>query len=411
MSGRQLLLALTVGLLLLAGLLFYFLGESAWRLWNIPVMLPSFADARSILAGVQAQRLGYDPLYQNPLDPFGRVMAYPRIWLLLAAFPLSTDSTAAFALAEILLFLVGLFIFAGKVERPAALAIAAMAVSPAVMLCFERGNTDLVVFFLLAAALALPPYLPALAVGLAELSAFLKLYPVVALGLLLRESRKNAALWLSGALAVFAIYLALTRSDIRQVFAMASKGVGFNYGVGVIGLWLRDLSGSAPLGAAVLACSYMAAYALLVFALYRSQRLAPALAVTTQRLLDAFRVGALLYVGTFLQGNTWDYRLVFLIFTIPQLVDWSRGQLSSARNVARLSLALVLLSAWIPLLGASEPPTSSPAAILQVLVDELTDWVLFAALCDLIFASLPDWVREQVQLFFAKYRRLARAER
>ncbi len=411
MSGRQLLLALTVGLLLLAGLLFYSMGESAWRLWNIPVMQPSFADARSILTGVQAQRLGYDPLFQNPLDSFGRVMAYPRIWLLLAAFPLSAANTVAFAAVEIGLFLVGLWIFADKVERPAAIAMAAMAFSPAAMLCFERGNTDLVVFLLLGAALALPSYLPAPALALTELAAFLKLYPVVALGLLLRETRKNAALWLSAGLTVFAIYAALTWKDIRQVFAMASKGVGFNYGVGVIGLWLRDLTRSAQFGDAVLACSYLAAYVMLLFALYRSQRLGASLAAASPRLLDAFRVGALLYAGTFLQGNTWNYRLIFLIFSLPQLVEWSRAEASFARNIARLSLALVLVSAWFPLLGASEPPAPSLTGILEVLLDELANWLLFVALCDLLFASLPDWLREQVSLFFEKYRRLARAER
>jgi hypothetical protein len=67
-----------VGLLLSVGLLFYFMGEAAWRLWNIPVMTPASADTRTILSGIQAQRVGYDPLFQNPLDPFGRSMAYPR---------------------------------------------------------------------------------------------------------------------------------------------------------------------------------------------------------------------------------------------------------------------------------------------------------------------------------------------
>src|SRR5512142_2615579 len=110
MSGRQLLLCVVVGLLLLAGLLFYFMGESAWRLWNIPVMRPSFADARSILTGVVSQRLGYDPLVQSPADPFGRPMGYPRLWLLLGLLPLSPVNTPALAAVEIALFIAALFI-------------------------------------------------------------------------------------------------------------------------------------------------------------------------------------------------------------------------------------------------------------------------------------------------------------
>lgn len=40
----------------------------------------------------------------------------------------------------------------------------------------------------------------------------------------------------------------------------------------------------------------------------------------TKELL-AFRIGAGLFVGTFALGNNWDYRLVVLILTIPQLLQ------------------------------------------------------------------------------------------
>ena len=409
MNGKQLLLVWLVGLLLLVGLPFYFMGESAWRLWNIPVMLPSFADTRSILTGVQAQRLGYDPLIENPLDPFGRVMAYPRPWLLLGILPLSPANTPLLAGIEIALFLVALFIFVDRLDRQAVPWIAAMLISPAVMLCFERGNTDLIAFFLLAAAIALLPRLPGLAVLVTELAAVLKLYPIIALGMLLRQSKKAAALWLSAGLAVFALYAAFTWRDIQQVLAMASKGVGFNYGATVLGVWLWDLTGSARLAGAAFALCYLAAYLLLLSGLYRSYRDAPAFVITNPRRLDAFRVGALLYVGTFLQGNTWNYRLIFLIFTVPQLVEWLRGEPSLWRRITRTTLALILLSAWAPLFGASEPPSASIPGVLQVLVDELLNWSLLGAFSYILFVTLPEWIREQIALFFEKYSKPARA--
>ncbi len=409
MSGKQLLLILLVGLLLLAGLLFYVLGEQAWRLWSIPVMLPAFADMRSILAGVQASRLGFDPVFQNPLDPFGRVMAYPRLWLFLAAWPLTTAHTTAFAVGEIVLFLAALFIFVDRLERASAVLIAAMAVSPAVMLCLERGNTDLIVFFLLSLALALLSRAPVGALLLTELAAFLKLYPVMAFGMLLRLTRRTAVLWILAAVAVFAVYLALTWRDVQQILAVASKGVGFNYGAGVLSLWLRDLTGSFRIAAVVMAFAYLLAYVILVVALYHSQQDAAEPGEASTRLLDAFRVGVLVYLGTFLQGNTWNYRLIFLIFTIPQLVDWSHVDMPGTRRAARLALACVLLSAWLPLAGASEPPAASLAGVLQVLADELVNWSLFGFLSYLLFASLPEWIRGQARLFFEKYRKLASA--
>jgi hypothetical protein len=276
MSGRQLLLIVLVGLLLTVGLLFYFMGEAAWRLWNIPVMTPSFADTRSILSGIQAHRLGYDPLFQNPVDPFGRVMAYPRLWLLLGAFPLSPDHTSAAAAAEIVLFLIALFSFVERWDRRAVPWIAGMLISPAAMLCFERANTDLVAFFLIAVALALLPRLPVVSVLITELAALLKLYPAMALGFVLREPKERAVPWLSAALAVFVIYVAFTWGDVRQILAMASKGAGFNYGATVVGVWLLDLTGSAGLARFAVACAYLVVYLVLLVALYRSYRDGPA---------------------------------------------------------------------------------------------------------------------------------------
>ena len=40
--------------------------------------------------------------------------------------------------------------------------------------------------------------------------------------------------------------------------------------------------------------------------------------------LVGFHAGALIYLGTFAVANNFDYRLVFLLLTLPQLVEWVR---------------------------------------------------------------------------------------
>ncbi len=408
MSGKRLLLLLLVGLLLLGSPLFYFLGSAAWRLWNVPVMMPSFADTRSLLSGIDAQRLGYDPFSENPLDPFGHVVVYPRLWLWLGVFPVTADNTALLAVIQIVLFLSGLFLFLDRFDRPTALLVATLVVSPGAMLCYERANADLVAFFLLACALALLARWRALSVLLVELAAFLKLYPIIALGCLLREPKKKFALWLANGLAIFGLYAALTWQDIGRTLSGSPKGVGFNYGVTVPGLWLLDLTSSRPVADTVIALSFLLVYFLLLYVLYRGYRDQLSVPVENLRALDAFRVGALIYIGTFLQGNTWNYRLIFLIFALPQLAEWARADVPRLAGIARLSLALVSLSAWLPLFGASEPPSPTVLGGAQLIADELANWGLWVCLTYLFLASLPDWIRAQIDLFFAKYGRRSR---
>ena len=54
-----------------------------------------FFDARNLTAAWECQRLGYDPLYENPCDPWGRPLMYLRPWLLSACLGLDQSHTFA----------------------------------------------------------------------------------------------------------------------------------------------------------------------------------------------------------------------------------------------------------------------------------------------------------------------------
>ena len=71
MRGKQILfLLVAVGGILLIEMLFLFYGyKNTWRLWNIPMMLPYFADLCTIPGGVEFYALGNDPLINNHGDP------------------------------------------------------------------------------------------------------------------------------------------------------------------------------------------------------------------------------------------------------------------------------------------------------------------------------------------------------
>ena len=122
--------------------------------------------------------------------------------------------------------------------------------------------------------------------------------------------------------------------------------------------------------------------------------------VSSERNLAAFRMGASIYVGTFLLGNNWDYRLAFLILVVPQLLGWTRSSDKEYRYAALANLFVVMASCWhfviwySPLLNFSETSTE-----VWFVMDEILNWVLVPGFVYLLFASFPDWVRELFRHF------------
>jgi hypothetical protein len=111
-------------------------------------------------------------------------------------------------------------------------------------------------------------------------------------------------------------------------------------------------------------------------------------------------------VGTFLLGNNWDYRLAFLLLLVPQLVEWMRSANRKYRTAAWMSAILVLLSCW-HLWILQLPPVSLLYSVddpkrFWMILDEAFNWMLFASLAYLLFASVPEWVKELPRILLLK---------
>jgi hypothetical protein len=212
-----------------------------------------------------------------------------------------------------------------------------------VLLGVERGNPDLPVFALVVAGLLLlraaSPRVCAAAHGLLLLAAMLKLYPVLAWLPALRQPRRRLVAGVGGIAAAFGVYALLIRDDIRAVRELAPRETIFSYGAGILG---AETFGTA----AVLAVGLLGAA--LVVALARRTHGASSVS-WDDRDLDLFQAGAAVFVGTFALGYNFNYRLAFLLLTIPQLLRWSRDAHAPV-PLARLGLTAVLASLW---LGAS----------------------------------------------------------
>ncbi len=395
LSGRRLLALLLVagGAALVASFLTIGYTET-WGLWGFPVMTPHFADLRTITGGAESYALGFDPMVANPGDPWQRVMNYPRVWQALFLLHIDQSDTTWLGLTIIALFVAGLFLFMPRLDRGATLLLFAALCSPAVMLAVERGNNDLAVFFLVALALFLLPRSLPVAIAALLGGVLLKLFPLFALMVLLREPPRRLLGYAGVAVGLVVIYLGLTIDDLRLMQQGVLKGTLLSFGIGVFPQFHGE--GSEIDLAALRAAAWSRVVALAGVGYLLSRRFC-LIAAAEGAALDAFRAGAGIYLGTFLLGQNWDYRLTFLLLTLPQLFVWVQVATLPGRLLAGATLTALLLSLWSLLLFPGfAAPTAALANYLNL--DEALNWALFAGLLWLLIATLPGWLRAPLGL-------------
>ena len=363
--------------LIIIGLSSHFFGHDAvWEYFGIPTMRPPFADLRVFTGAGESLRLGYDPLYFNPGDPFGRELNHPRIWQhIIAGLGVRDSHTTVIGFLFWGLFFTGIFLVFSRIDVYTALALIPFLFSPATFLALERANNDLIIFFLLCCFLKLLPRSAIVAIPILLAGSFLKFFPVFGLISLFRLSKKHAVLALVATSLMFLAYLAYNWDDLSQIFNSTLKGVTI-YAYGVRSHWL-DL----PLPYALIPA--IAFIAFIAFYLFTQDAASSSYASLSQgRFIDSFRVGAGIYTGTFLLGNNWVYRLIFLILVIPQLLEWLR--MSNFKWIPLACLISAMLSMWS--ISFESIPFSGG-------FDEVLNWLLFAFLVHLLLASLPSWAK------------------
>jgi hypothetical protein len=369
--------------------------QNVWliRKWNIPLDPPGFLDSRQLAWASEAHARGYDPLIENPVNPRGHQLNYPRIWHLLFALGINEDHTNIIGSIVVIIFfiVVGIFWFSRKYDNLTYLILSIVFLSPAVMLGVERSNIEIILFSVLALALLVNYFssIPALLIFI--FASILKLYPVFGFIYLLKENRRRFWILFLSAIGIFILYGIFSFNDFKQVYQTTPKLVGSSFGINVWWMGLGhsrffNLPVSESLTGFLKIFSYALVFLILSATLYLGMLRKVAGHYSHGRHLDAFRVGAGIYIACFLLMNTHDYRLIFLIFTVPQLAAWLRDKEESISFVPLITLLSIVFSMWsafvMRLLGRN----------LTFVMEEFLNWIILAGLLYLIFASLPDWL-------------------
>jgi hypothetical protein len=377
-----------------------------WRYLGVLHISGPFEDMRVITSGWECTRKGFDVLVENPCDPFRRELNYPRIWTAPSPLGLGQESTVALSIAAWILFYGAVFLLVGRLTRGEAVVYAAILLSPSVMLGVASGNNDLLVFAVLVLGIitlrARRMLLRSVSYGLFLLAAVLKLYPVFAFAALMRQDRRAAAAALAVTFVPFAVYVAVTADDLRLISKATPRPTLIAYGAGVFldglgkrlgGTFEADVVHQQP-GRAILFTLFIVAA--LAASIWLAGRLRSSSGQDTvvglTREMDAFCVGAAIYLGTFVVvGYNWDYRLLFLLLTVPQLLVWVRGS-GPLATAAALALLGVAGTMWV-----SRLPFIFP-------LDDLLNWLLCVYFAAALSLTLPSWLARM-----AGFRLLGRA--
>jgi len=217
----------------------------------------------------------------------------------------------------------------------------------------------------------------------------------------LKESKRQALGIILSLCAVFALYIYFTFDEVVLIHDQVQRSTYLSYGGFILFRILQELLKEAGLN--VPALSVRVAFLFVVLSVLSAVYFLAArkTIVCNRDRIDGFRMGAVIYITSFLVWDNWDYRLIFLILALPQMFAWLklREDLSFLSGVALICLPVTL---WV---GSGWPPDLNFRAINYFFVDELINWFLFSFFLYAFLATLP----EQFEL--GSFRRLRESGR
>jgi hypothetical protein len=336
-------------LLLIVGGYFILLWTvGGWSQWNdlgVPSLPFPYGDLRSVTSAWECTRRGIAVMAANPCDPYHRSANFPGIWLAPSHLGLGVGDTVWLGSCLAVIFAVAAFAVLPASGRPLdAVVYGAAACSPAVMLGVERGNVDILLFAFVVLAVILYRRSDRLLWGHALIlfAAILKLFPIFAAGVLARQRSRRNLIALGVVLAAFAIYCVAIIAELKTLWRVTPRPpeYEFAYGVRVFSQWI----GSSHLAFWDVDVIGLVLVAMVVARRRLRLRLEDS-NPAARRDLDLFVAGAGVYVLTYALFLNYEYRLAFLLLTVPQLLRWAHER----RLLGAIPLTALLATLWFDL--------------------------------------------------------------
>ena len=360
-----------------------------------------FLDWHAVLAASDCKALGYNPFISNPCDLGGRVHNYGGIWLYLGQLGLTRTDFFWSALAFLVLPYVVSASFLLNPTRLSEFVLGlSLILSPASMLGIERANIDILIFAVLFAGAVLLVHqrlaIRISGLGLYFLAAVSKLYPITAAltAVVGAKSRRETLLIWSLVGFAFAAYLYSVRDQlliVQKTIPQPAPAEGLVFGAKLLFLHLNTIRSVPLLHVTNIEVTTAIAAALTLLISLWLVRLIKWPAPLARLEAACIVTGGSVLALTFFVSSNYDYRCVFIIFTVPYLFRVARSGNLLQAWAARISLALSVYVMWafgthqaILSLLTSKPHIADWGQALSYLIEFTVTYALIALLMSAI---------------------------
>jgi hypothetical protein len=319
--------------------------------------IPYFVDLKILLCGIDAIRESADPynaICVNGVPYFN----YPYIWGFLSFIPFITMSNLIYiGLGLALTLFSTLYFYIGKINFFGAIVYTLLFVSPAIMLGVERANCDLIIFLLLLIPL-FHNKSNSLFAFVILITSLLKLFPIGAIICILNNvnNRIKKYFWLFvSVILIFLMYLILMKENIILVSQKTPRPYGgISYGLGEIPSMFIDYFKNYPYLEFSIFIVFIVLFllAFIIFYNYAHKNIKTPLVDSDSKGIS-YLIGAGIFITTCLIGYNWEYSLIFLLLTIPQILSWISENKIIAIGLLFFSILIVWQSFIVPQLSVA----------------------------------------------------------
>jgi hypothetical protein len=250
-----------------------------------------------------------------------------------------------------------LYFYIGKINFFGAIVYTLLFVSPAIMLGVERANCDLIIFLLLLIPL-FHNKSNSLFAFVILITSLLKLFPIGAIICILNNvnNRIKKYFWLFvSVILIFLMYLILMKENIILVSQKTPRPYGgISYGLGEIPSMFIDYFKNYPYLEFSIFIVFIVLFllAFIIFYNYAHKNIKTPLVDSDSKGIS-YLIGAGIFITTCLIGYNWEYRLIFLLLTIPQILSWISENKIIAIGLLFFSILIVWQSFIVPQLSVA----------------------------------------------------------
>ncbi|MGL3827621.1 hypothetical protein [Candidatus Pelagibacter communis] len=310
-------------------LIYYSLYDDLWRnfwgFFKIPSQLPPFSDLDAIVRSLRSKNEGLDPYFNNPYDT--KQVLYVYTWLWLDIFEIfELDNKFNFKLFNFILIYLYVFIYF-KLNQTINSKIYSIFLflsffSTSSLLLLERLNIDITIFILVFfLSISKNLYLK---LSLFFLSIFLKLYPIFTVFVFLKNKKLFYKIIITSILCLIMIkdqiYL-IMKNSIEYALLIVHGVPSIIKGLSYYAIKFKFIITENNYEYFKYLSIFLAILLLVSIFIYNfkfGKKKIHSDLTFEERL---FLCGGGIYIGRMLFFSNWDYGLVFLIFTIPYLLN------------------------------------------------------------------------------------------